>query len=283
MIRTAILKNNTPTFVHSRSRGGNFVLECNMKLCIVRVCMNKHKGYGYCVTHLQKARKSGLFGPPRICKADTCDKPVHSRGYCDKHYRRLLAGNNPEDPSSLDKRVAIMKDDCALLTLGPNGRDGYAIVDIEDTERLSKYNWFLSHGYPSRSMTLGRNTDSGKYINYQQRLHREVMNLQPYDERDVDHQDTNKLNNRKANLRFCNQLDNNRNKPRGKNNKSGHKGVSWKKANQKWCVQIQTGFNVQHIGLFEDKDEAGHIYNQFAEQIFGEFAHLNKIPSEKNQ
>lgn len=248
-----------------------------MKLCKIQGCSNRHKGHGYCVTHLQKARKEGLLGPPKLCKIGYCSTPVRAKGYCSKHYMRASIGNDPEAPTSLDKRLAIIKDGYALLPLGSQGKDGYAIIDIEDAERLSRYNWFLAHDYPSRSMTLNKYNASGRKVSYQQRLHREIMGLEPYDERDVDHEDNNKLNNRKSNLRLCNQLQNNRNKPKTSLNKSGYKGVSWKKSHQKWCVQIQTGGGAHHIGLFENKHEAAYVYNQFAEQLFGEFAYLNEV------
>lgn len=266
-----------PSLFCSGSETGTVFWRDLMRVCQVEGCGKKHKGYGYCQTHLRHLKEKGLFGGSKKCSIGTCDKFVRARGYCDKHYIRYRLGKNPEEPSSLDKRPPIFKEGFALLALGPNAKDGYATIDIEDAERLSKYNWFLAHDYPSRSMTLNKLNKSGRKISYQQRLHREVMNLDPYDERDIDHEDTNKLNNRKYNLRFCTQLQNNRNKPKTQSNRSGYKGVSWKKKNRKWCVQIQTGFNVQHVGLFTDKHDAANVYNQFAEQIFGEFAYLNEI------
>jgi len=246
-----------------------------MRLCIIDDCDRVHKGHGYCQVHLKRLKEEGLFGSKK-CSVDSCVDYVLAREYCKKHYSRYRSGADPESPSPIDKRPAIIKDDHALLLLGPEAKDGYAIIDLEDADRLSQFNWFVAHDYPSRSISLGRN-EAGKKINYQQRLHREVMGLKPYDDRNVDHINHNKLDNRKNNLRFCSPLENSRNKPLTVLNKSGYKGVSWKAPNHKWCVQIQTGFNVQHIGLFDNEHEAAWVYNQFAEQIFGEFAWLNDI------
>lgn len=58
------------------------------------------------------------------------------------------------------------------------------------------------------------------------------------DGKDIDHKDTNKLNNKIDNLRLATKTQNNHNTPKSIRNKSGYKGISWCKQTGMWRASI---------------------------------------------
>lgn len=91
----------------------------------------------------------------------------------------------------------------------------------------------------------------------------------------VDHINGNKLDCRRANLRYCTVQQNNMNVAVKCNNKSGIKGVCWDKYRNKWRATINLQSKHIHIGRYTKKTDAVIAYNNRAKEIFGEFAFIN--------
>ena len=72
----------------------------------------------------------------------------------------------------------------------------------------------------------------------------------------VDHIDRNPLNNNIDNLREASKRENANNTGVPKNNKSGVKGVSWCKINNKWVVRYKIGGKYLFCGYFINKSDA---------------------------
>ena len=149
---------------------------------------------------------------------------------------------------------------------------GYVtLVDDEDFERANKIKWGLgkNNNYAVYSIWKDRKI-------YSLRLHRFLLGLSFGDKTQVDHINGNGLDNRKENLRLCNNAQNAFNASKQCNNKSGYKGVcSWSKGVKKWRAQIQFNSKVIHIGSFQNKEDAARAYDEAARKYFGEFARLN--------
>lgn len=138
-----------------------------------------------------------------------------------------------------------------------------ALVDDEDFERVSGYNWFIMpNGYVA--------TRIGKSKVY---LHRFIMGLTG-----IDHKNNNKLDNQKNNLRKATKQQNNWNKPKYKTDTSSKfKGVSWCNRGNRWRSKIFHNGKAIYIGTHKDETEAAKAYNKRAKELFGEFAYLNVV------
>lgn len=73
---------------------------------------------------------------------------------------------------------------------------------------------------------------------------------------DYDHENRNRLDNRRCNLRPATKNDNARNHNKYANNTSGITGVSWRKDMQKWSAYIIVNGKQVHIGYFKNMKDA---------------------------
>lgn len=92
----------------------------------------------------------------------------------------------------------------------------------------------------------------------------------------VDHKNRDHtLDNRRENLRFCNNSENNSNCGPRKRNRSGFKGVYWSKAANKYMARITANKVDFYLGVFDDPADAAKAYDMRARELFGEFAWTN--------
>jgi hypothetical protein len=148
-----------------------------------------------------------------------------------------------------------------------------AIVDDEDYEMLSAYNWYavkIKGGFYARR-SLSAHGKSYKHI----MMHRVIMGV---DEESifVDHRDRNGLNNQKSNLRFATVSQNACNKKTQKNN-SGHKGVYFRKSKNIFQASLRINGKPIYLGSSKDVLVCAKMYNDAAIKYFGEFAKLNEL------
>ena len=153
----------------------------------------------------------------------------------------------------------------------PLTKNQWAIIDIEDYEKVSANKWFAylcksSGTYYARAGILvdGKRTIKG--------LHQVIMNAPKGFV--VDHINGDPLDNRRCNLRICTQEDNKINRCIYKNNTSGYKGVS-KHANGKWQSEITKNGKSKYLGLFPTPELAYAAYCKAALELHGEFARLS--------
>lgn len=142
-----------------------------------------------------------------------------------------------------------------------------AVVDANDAPALLAYRWQAAKSkrtyYARRAVTVppGRQ----RYIS----MHRQIMGDPPGKE--VDHENGDGLDNRRANLRVCTQAQNSRNKRLHANNTSGFRGVRRSKDTGVWIASIAGTY----LGSYDTAEEAARAYDTRAREMFGAFAKLN--------
>jgi hypothetical protein len=113
--------------------------------------------------------------------------------------------------------------------------------------------------------------------------HRVIWAMQTgaWPERQVDHINLDRTDNRWANLRAATQAENQRNTSSREGSSSKYLGVSWRKDRNKWKACIRHNGRLRGLGTFGCEADAAHAYDKAAAQFHGEFASLNFPASER--
>ncbi len=89
---------------------------------------------------------------------------------------------------------------------------------------------------------------------------------------DIDHRRKPRTNNKFKNLREATRAQNIYNSDRRSDNTSGHRGVYWNKAAQKWQAFIKADSIYRYLGIYKDKTNAIAARQEAAKNLHGPFA-----------
>ena len=106
----------------------------------------------------------------------------------------------------------------------------------------------------------------------------------------VDHINGDGLDNRRSNLRQATHAQNIQNQRTQQRSKSGYRGVTyfpnagkWKRT-KPWRARIKIDGRDITLGYFATPEEAAKVWNEAAQEAWGEYAHLNIInPTEERR
>lgn len=157
------------------------------------------------------------------------------------------------------------------MKLIPLTQGQVAMVDDEDFERVSKYNW-----YACKARKYGYYAVTNIYINGVRtllRMHRLIIIAEKGNE--IDHINNERLDNRRCNLRSITHSQNIINSNILSAKTSKYRGICYHKKVGKFKASI--GFNNKsyHLGYFKNEIDAMLAYNKKAIELHGEFAGLN--------
>jgi len=180
------------------------------------------------------------------CKCEWCDRKIYCKGYCKRHYQQVINFGECKR-TRIDRNEYIIYEDYAEIILynSNNEEKSRCIIDLDDVERCKPYKWTLRNdGYVS-----------AKINNKGVKLHRFIVNTPKG--LHTDHENRNRLDYRKNNLKICTQEENNKNKGIYNTNKSGYTGV--KRANtisERYSAEIKIKGKTIHLGRFHTYEEA---------------------------
>jgi len=132
-----------------------------------------------------------------------------------------------------------------------------------------------------RGVKLGNrvgNLDKYGYLHMSYRgkmlfLHRMIFLMHHgYLPKSLDHIDANRSNNKIENLREASHFQNMQNIRISKRNKTGVKGVCWRKREQRYFAICNVNGKQYELGSFKLLDEAAKAVKEFREKNHGEFA-----------
>ena len=132
--------------------------------------------------------------------------------------------------------------------------------DLEDYDKIKDYCWNIHDGYIE---ARGKNNKTIK-------MHRLIMDCNEYSVK-VDHIFHKTNDNRKSQLRICDNQENCMNHKIHKNNTSGKSGISYRKDTNKWRVRLWFNGKCYNLGNFTDYDEAVRVRNEKEIELFKEF------------
>jgi len=139
-----------------------------------------------------------------------------------------------------------------------------SLIDKDDLDIVKDYGWYSNYKKSTNSY-YAKTEINNKAIS----MHRLILDA-PKDKQ-VDHVDHNGLNNRKSNLRLCNQSENSRNKRMQSNNTSGFRGAYLEKKTGKYKARIMVNRKQMYLGSYETAKEASDVYQEAAKRLHGKF------------
>lgn len=190
----------------------------------------------------------------RTCSINGCDEPFLARDWCTKHYQRWRATGSATGtlgyvPNRHETRSATVG---VLIITRTDGSEVRALYDLTDHGIVTARTWHWSRGYVACNVLGGRSGPRGLVL-----LHRELLGIDRFDPRRVDHISGDRLDDRRVNLRIADAGLNGEN--RAVVNELGtskYRGVCWDKSRNLWKAYTRIAGRMHNVGYYPTEDQA---------------------------
>jgi hypothetical protein len=216
--------------------------------------------YGLC--HCRCGRATDMYSSDRSHNGQRKGTP---RLFIHGHHGRIRPEMEDAYPFKIDGVY------CRLM---PLTQGFHAIVDATDYFWLMAVKWCSPpiRSRKTRYAVRGIIDPSGKQTTIS--MHRTILNMGEEKKPQRDHRNGNGLDNRRKNLRYADNSENQQNKGKQCNNTSGYKGVSFHPASGKWRAIIKINRKTYSVGYYDTKEEAFAARCAAIERFHGEFARV---------
>ena len=226
--------------------------------------LRRFNEYILCEKHNKQLEKYGKITDPSPIKHKKeleycciCGKikvaSFDGKNYCSKHYLQISRHGKIFERTIYDNNEYVINDNIVeIKCYDKNGTyKNSTFIDLEDLERVKPYKVYIRTQGSKIYAFISEKENTGKKIF----LHRFLMNVHNdkyTPDKVIDHINGDSLDNKKSNLRICNQDQN------MKNIHTSRKvtGVLWLKANKKWTARIMFNYKGYHLGNYDNYYEA---------------------------
>lgn len=211
-----------------------------------------------------------------MCGFPDCGRPIYARGLCNTHNRQKREGKKLRPIGEQHKLRALVAhpfDPTLALVPLPGGR--FAVISAVDVPSVGRFNWHVLKANGRLYAGRHHRDNTGKKVYLL--LHRFVADLAGLDLTcEVDHEDGNGLDCRRANLRSATRAQQTQNTRTRSDNTSGVKGVYFARNVSKWTGEVIVEGKKTRVGYFATKKEAAEVVRATRERLHGAFANHGK-------